>query len=182
MAVVPPGGCVHERTPRAPQRRPWCVGPTYGFTLVELTLVLVILGVLAAVGAPRFFATTTFQARGFYEETLSAARYARHLAIATQCPVRVDIDAAADTYALHLPDDADADPATCDGAGAGFGTNPVPHPTRNEDFTGTAPNGVNVGGAGLTFYYDGIGRPSASGSVTIGSRTLTVEPETGYVH
>lgn len=153
-----------------------------GYTLVELTLVLVILGVLAAVSAPRFFGTNAFESRGFYEEMVAAARHARHLAVSTQCPVQVDIDATADSYALYWPDDDDGNAATCDGVAAGFGANSVRHPVRGENFAGSAPNGVDVTGSDLTYYYDGLGRPSAPGTVTVGARSLTVEPETGYVH
>ena len=47
-----------------------------GFTLIELIMVLVIVGVLAAVVGPRVFVTGTFDARGFHDETLALMRFA----------------------------------------------------------------------------------------------------------
>ncbi len=155
-----------------------------GFTLVELVIVIVLIGVLASVAGPRIVGGQAAETQGFYNELTAAVRYAQKLAVATQCEVQVNIDAGADTYALFFPNDADADSSTCDGAGAGFGANPVPSPGLDGSFQGSAPQGVDVTG-GLAFFYDAVGRPSASGAVSVaGSHvfTLTVEPETGFVH
>lgn len=69
-----------------------------GFTIVELIMVIVILGIISAVALPRFFDRKTFDERFYFEETLSAIRYGQKLAVASGCPVRFKLDS--NGYAL----------------------------------------------------------------------------------
>lgn len=152
-----------------------------GFTLIELIVVLLIIGIIALIGAPKFFATSSYQQLGYFEEMAAAARYAQKIAIATRCPVQLVIDITAERYDLFFPNDVDGNPATCD-TGAGFGTNPVQHPVERRNFAAAAPAGIDIiGTSTLTVVYNGFGQPSASGSVSIVSHTLTIQPDTGFV-
>jgi len=63
-----------------------------GFTIVELILVIVIIGILAAVVGPRFFIKSNFDERFYFEEVLSSVRYAQKLAVASGCLVRVTVN------------------------------------------------------------------------------------------
>ena len=53
-----------------------------GFTLVEMIATLIIIALIAAVTAPLFSNVNVFKQSGFYEETLSAIRYAQKHAVA----------------------------------------------------------------------------------------------------
>ena len=63
-----------------------------GFTIVELIMVIVILGIISAVALPRFFDRKTFDERFYFEEVLSSVRYAQKLAVASGCLVKVTVN------------------------------------------------------------------------------------------
>lgn len=148
-----------------------------GFSLVELIAVLVLLGIVSVAVVARFNANP-FQTAGFEQEVRAALRFAQKFAIMSGCEVQVNVDAAADSYALTVRSDV-VGAGTCLSA-SGALTQPLPNPTGGV-FAGTAPNGVDVS-AGLTFVYDLQGRPSSGGTVTIDGNNITVEPGTGYIH
>jgi prepilin-type N-terminal cleavage/methylation domain-containing protein len=62
-----------------------------GFTLIELIMVIVILGVLAVFAAPRIFNNADFYARGFHDETLALLRYAQKSAVAQRRTERIGV-------------------------------------------------------------------------------------------
>lgn len=117
-----------------------------GFTLVELVIVVILLAVLSAVALPRLFSASAFDARGYHDELLSAARYAQKLAVASRCSVRLSI-AAGGGYSLNH-----ATPC-----GSGTYTTAVTRPDRTGDFAGTPPAGVSVtsGTGNVVFASDG---------------------------
>ena len=56
-------------------------------------MVLVIIGVLAAIAAPQFVTTRGFASRGFYDEALGVVRFAQKTAIAWRRAVTVCVSA-----------------------------------------------------------------------------------------
>jgi MSHA pilin protein MshC len=149
-----------------------------GFTLIELIMVIVILGVLAVFAAPMFNATM-FNARGFHDETLSLLRHAQKSAIAQRRTVCVTLKDTGVTSKIYS--------ATPE-AGTGNCTSA----------TDLAPPNTLKGGKGLTakvngaavtfpfqFQFSPLGNTNQSESIVISisdSTDITVETGTGYVH
>ncbi|MEX2524888.1 MAG: GspH/FimT family pseudopilin [Gammaproteobacteria bacterium] len=152
-----------------------------GFTLMELIVTLIVVGIISAYAASRFFDTTAFTSFGFFEESLSAVRYAQKLAIASGCDIRVTFSGGG--YSLHRWVDAPNDSCRFDSPGANL--TDVTRPGGGV-FSSQGPDGVNVGSA--QFVYDPVGVPRTTGggliggetTIVIGGRTLSVAPHTGF--
>ncbi len=141
-----------------------------GFTLVELIMTLVIVGILAAVVGPRFFDRKVFDERLFFEETVSAVRYAQKLALASGCLTQVSLGAGG--YRLRRA-------ANC--TSGGFSAE-VQGPDGQTPFANTeVPAGVSVSTTNFPVVFDSLGRPSGAASATIGAFTFSVTAETGLV-
>ena len=138
-----------------------------GFTLIELIMVIVMLGVLAVFAAPRMFNTGDFKARGFHDETLSLLRYAQKTAIAQRRTVCVALNA---TGVRLTMDTASPPDGTCDTA--------LPPPN-------TPRGGTGLAGVPSSFAYTALGSTDQTSAVSISidnSTPITVEADTGYVH
>lgn len=151
-------------------------GSSAGFTLMELILVMVLMGVIMAAVAPRFFASSDFDVRGFRHHTLAALRYAQKLAVATGCQVQVTI--ASNTFTLNLQD----------GCTGSVFTQAVTHPgTGAATYSRTAPRNVTLSSSVAPLIFNAAGRALDSGgtvsdaTVSIGSLQLGVVGETGFV-
>ena len=62
---------------------------TAGFSLFELIIVIVVLSILSVYSLSRLFDQDEIAARGFFDDTVNAVRFAQKLAISTGCDVRV---------------------------------------------------------------------------------------------
>jgi MSHA pilin protein MshC len=139
-----------------------------GFTIVELVVVIIILGIISAVAAPRFFDLQDYKEIAFKDELVSALRFAQKRAVASGKKVEVSIDA--NGFSLRYAD----------------GT-AVQHPT-GDHFTNTESPPVAM--ADQTILFDALGRADKSGSadtetkfthVGYDNSGITIWRETGCV-
>ncbi len=157
-----------------------------GFTLIELIMVIVLLGVLSVFVAPRFVGPSLFDARGFHDQTLAYLRYAQKAAIAQRRTVCV----AFTSQSLTLTVAASAGVGTCAAAGTLVG------PRGETPVVLRASTGVAYSSTPVGFHFDGLGQPLTTAGAVITSQgslpsfsvqdlpgtSITVEALTGYVH
>lgn len=147
-------------------------GASRGFTMVELVLVMLIAGVLAAVAVPRVVDRGAFQSRGGAAEVRAALRYAQKLAMAKNREVCVTI--AVNGLTLRF------NPTLTPGAAC---SQNVVRPDGGGNYAVTLPAGINLTPA-TTFRFDSAGRPVPNAALALavgGSVAVTVARETGYV-
>jgi MSHA pilin protein MshC len=140
-----------------------------GFTLIELIMVIVITGILAAVVGPRFFDRQVFDERMFFEESIGAVRYAQKLALASGCLTQVNLGSGG--YQVRQA-------AGCTSGGYSLA---VMGADGQSPYANTLPSGVTVTPTTFSVVFDALGRPSSAASATIGSFTLSVAADTGLV-
>lgn len=144
-----------------------------GFTVVELILVVVIIGIVAAVVGPRFFTRSNFDERFYFEEALSAIRYAQKLAVASGCNIQFSIDS--EGYAL-------------DYHGGDCGTGKVQDPAGGGHYGNSLEPGVVVQ-TPLTLTFNSLGSinppappcPDGVCTATVGGFTFRVHAATGFI-
>ena len=141
-----------------------------GFTLIELVVVILLMAILMATAAPRFFARNDFEGPAYAQELASAARYGQKLAIANGCTVRLVVTVS--SYVLQQAANPD-----CTG---GF-TRVVVHPATGGDFSAAAPTGITIAGAPATLDFNSRGVPDIPGSFTVSGRTVAIAAGSGYV-
>lgn len=162
-----------------------------GFTLVELVMVLVILGVLAVFALPRILGSSDTAARGLHDSTLSYLRFAHKTAIAQRRTVCVAFTNT--TVSLRIANTAGG--YDCSGANGGVlngadGKQSVS--VSGASYSAATVNGIACLATPAAFSFDGLGQPVNGSGVALGaaqcmqvgtaSNSITVEAATGYVH
>ena len=148
---------------------------TLGFTLVELITIIIILAIISAVAAPRFFDSNVFSSQGTREQVLTSLRYAQKAAIAQHGFSCVSFTANAVSLSIGASN-------ACGTALAG----------------GISNTQVTISPVPSGFSFDCMGIPRSPGSGTCsdrlgvltsaqtvqitGASPITVEMETGFVH
>ena len=134
-----------------------------GFTLVELIVVVLLIGILSISIAPRFFGVSSYEDRKAADELRSALRHTQQLAMNRGGNVQLVLTST--NLTVQLSD----------------GT-PLRSPDGRMPYEKTFPTNVAVSPVPSTITYNTLGKPNAGYAFTVGTQTVTVEPETGYAH
>lgn len=152
-----------------------------GFTLVELVVLLLVIGVLAVVALPRVNLLEGFDEVGFRDKVKATLEYARKAAVAQRRYVCVTLAANSLTVTRET-----AVPESTSGDCTGHPALTLPAP--DSACSGSpvnkvcAPGSVTLTGT-ASLRFSPLGRPDSAGSYTVaGSTVITVEAETGHVH
>lgn len=143
-----------------------------GFTLVELIVTLIVVGILAVSVIPRFANRADFDARGFYDATLSILQYAQKSAVAQRRQVCVTFSAAG--IALSIASNFGG---ACDSDLAG--------PNGTSPYALAVPVGVAYAVLPGSFNFLPSGAASAARSISVtglAGKVITVDATTGYVY
>lgn len=146
-----------------------------GYTVVELVLVIVILGILGAIAAPRFFDNDAFAERAYFDEVATALRYGQKVAVASGCRVRVTLTANAYTVAQQV-----SGGGTCDPLDTTF---PLPALLADgSPLAGSAPSGITLSPPlSIVYVPDGSTNLASNQTIAVGPWTLVIDAASGLV-
>lgn len=178
--------------------------------MVELITVMILIGILSAIGFSRFADNSAFENRAYTDQVKSLVRYAQKLAITQNRAVfvRSEPNGFAVCFQNNCPNAGLARPPGGSNSGSAgtrayctlnniYIANWMCEGRPNANVVVTAESVRPEFGAGGVFFFDGLGRPynanDAVGTstfarmiltITQGANvaTVTIEADTGYVH
>lgn len=156
-------------------RKP-CSGSA-GFSLIELVVVIVLLGIVAAVAMPRLQGGSGFDERGFRDQVMAALRYAQKSAVAARRTVCADFSASPAQVSFRISTAYPAADCTTGSVLIGPTSSPL---------VITATGNTSFAALPASIIFDAAGRPGSGATINVSglpaSLAITVEAETGYVH
>ncbi len=144
----------------------------HGFTLIETISVVLLLAVVGVVAMSRLGDLGGFERRAFFDEVVSAVRYAQKLAVSTGCDVQVNISATG--YALHQ--------RQTDCTSGAFTRDVLNPAARSNAYQNANPNASISPAMALVFTAQStVTGPAADPTFTLDGRQFMVYRETGLV-
>ena len=133
-----------------------------GFTLIELIVAILIVGIVSISVAPRFFTVDRYAERKASDELLTALRYTQQMAMNRGGKIRLDLES--DRYTIELTNNTPL--RSPDGKA---------YPKIFDSITSSTPGLIE---------YDRLGRrvPDEQIDLNIGTQTIRIEKSTGYAH
>ena len=158
----------------------------WGFTIIELAMVIVLIAILAALAIPRFDSFYSIKLEGAARKLVADIRYTQRLAIALHDDYGVEFNTSAETYRVYrVSDNATAtEPLSRSAYQTSF--------AANSEFQGIDISSASFGGT-QHVRFNSLGTPrdgnnsvlSSNGTVVLSykgnSRTITVTPNTSKV-
>jgi prepilin-type N-terminal cleavage/methylation domain-containing protein len=150
----------------------------WGFTVIELLIVVVILAIAALTAIPMMSSASSMQIRSATNLVMADLEYAKSMAITRGQNYSVVFDPSADSYQIKDQDD-----------------NVISHPVKKGfDYIVSFPNDSRLNRVDVTnvdfnttqrVQFDCLGSPDNGGTVSLQAgnttATITVEPVTGYI-
>lgn len=172
-------------------RLPGCNAGQFGFTLVELVIVIVLVGILGAVAVPRMFDQKNFGAVAYTDQVRSLIRYGQKVAIAQNRNIFVRLDGSS----VALCFDAACAQRVPPASGGNSGRSATLQRCGNSTAWACegVPSGLSIT-AHSSFFFDASGEPFlASNGQTLPTQTVVitgdglnhnvvVTTQTGYVY